>query len=947
MKFWSWVLLLVVLVGFVPGLTVSAAPLPQTNPQDQARLLLSEMSPEQKVGQLFLVTFKGKQIDKSSPIYKLILNNYIGGVMLKAGNDNFTGPVDTIKEISNLNNSLQSLAWEAAVVGPNDPVASIGNPSPYIPLFISVSQSGDGAPNDQILTGLTPLPSQMSIGATWNSVYAEEVGSVLGEELASIGVNLLIGPSLDIINSEQSQNWNDLGVRSFGSNPFWVGVMGRSYIRGIHTGSDGKVGVIANHFPGRGSADRSAEEEIATVREPLDQLRQKDLAPFFSVTRGGSDPQGMTDGLYLSHVRYQGLQGNIRPTTRPISFDAAAFDVLMQLPPLADWRSQGGVVVSDDLGSNAIRQFYDPTGLTFDARQVARSAFLAGSDLLYVDNFTATGDPDSYTTLLRTLEFFAQKYREDPAFAQRVNASVERLLTLKYKIYPTFDISQVAPDSVTLQVVGVSQETTFDVARESATLLSPSAVDLDVTLPRPPANRERIVFITDTLSARQCSTCTEQVVFAPDAFQNAVVRLYGPRAGEQVAQYQLTSYTFADLNNMLSGLPDLPPIEADVRSADWIVFSSLDVRLDQPQTNALKRFLDERPDLITNKRVVVFAFGAPYYLDATDISKLSAYYGLYGKSTPFVEVAARLLFQELTPLGAPPVSIAGIGYDLSNAVKPDPGQVISLFLDTPALTMPTVAPENLPTPQPPTFRVGDTLPLRTGIIYDHNRKPVPDGTVVRFYYSSGGDGAVAQQVETTTSAGVARSAYRIQNTGLLEIRVVSEQAVISEILRLDISSTEGAAITAIAPTQALTTVTAVTETPTPSPTPSPTPVPIPSSASTTGTWLLSVILVWFGAVGIYAAAQNQIAPRWGVRWALLTVCGGMLAYILMELGVLVSPEWLQRKSITGVIGILLLGMLLGWGVGFVWRRRFLQVNSRAQQSRPSQNDSSSDRKPNG
>lgn len=943
MRVWSALLLVVLLLGLMPGMTASAVPVNQTNPQDQARLLLSKMSPEQKVGQLFLVTFSGKQIEKNSALYKLILNNYIGGVMLKASNDNFSGPTETVESISKLNQSIQELAWEAATVGPNDPVASIGSPSPYIPLFVALSQGGDGAPYDQILTGLTPLPSQMAVGATWNPEYAEQVGRVLGDELSRIGVNLVIGPSLDIINSEQNQNWNDLGVRSFGSSPFWVGVMGRSYIRGIHQGSNGKVGVIANNFPGRGSADRAPDEEIATVRKPLEQLRQTDLAPFFSVTRLNNDPEGISDGLFLSHVRYQGLQGNIRPTTRPISFDPAAFDVLMQLQPLADWRTKGGIIISDDLGSNAIRRFYDPTGLTFDARQVARNAFLAGSDLLYVDNFTATGDPDSYTTLLRTLEFFAQKYREDPAFAQRVNASVERLLTLKVKLYPVFEISQVSSDLPKPDELGVSQEVTFDVARDAATLLSPSAVDLDVTLQRPPANRERIVFITDNRSARQCTTCSEQVVLAPDAFQNAVVRLYGPRAGEQVAQYQLTSYTFTDLNNMLSGLPDLPPIETDIRSADWIVFSSLDVRSDQPQTLALKRFLDERPDLLSNKRVVVFAFGAPYYLDATDISKLSAYYGLYGKSIPFLEVAARLLFQELSPTGSSPVSVAGIGYDLHNAVKPDPTQVIPVFLDTPEIsssTAPAPVPGNSPTQQPPTFRVGDTLPLRTGIIYDHNRKPVPDGTVVRFYYSSGGDGAIAQQIETTTAAGVARSAFRIQNTGLLEIRVVSDQAVISDILQLDVSATEGAAITAIAPTIVQTTVTAVTTTPSPSPTPSPTPTPVPSPAATVGTWLFSLILIWLGAVAIYALAQGQIAPRWGVRWALLTACGGMVAYILMELGVLVSQEWLQRKNITGVIGILLLGMLIGWGVGFIWRRRALQVNSRLQQGITSRSDSS-------
>ncbi len=63
--------------------------------------------------------------------------------------------------------------------------------------------------------------------------------------------------------------------------------------------------------------------------------------------------------------------------------------------------------------------------------------------------------------------------------------------------------------------------------------------------------------------------------------------------------------------------------------------------------------------------MIVFAFNAPYFLDLTDISEITAYYCLYSKSPPFVEVAARLLFRELTPAGILPVSVQGIGYDLS------------------------------------------------------------------------------------------------------------------------------------------------------------------------------------------------------------------------------------------------------------------------------------------
>jgi len=37
----------------------------------------------------------------------------------------------------------------------------------------------------------------------------------------------------------------------------------------------------------------------------------------------------------------------------------------------------------------------------------------------------------------------------------------------------------------------------------------------------------------------------------------------------------------------------------------------------QPQI--ISRFLSERQDLLSNKHVILFSFGAPYYFDATDI----------------------------------------------------------------------------------------------------------------------------------------------------------------------------------------------------------------------------------------------------------------------------------------------------------------------------------------
>ena len=78
--------------------------------------------------------------------------------------------------------------------------------------------------------------------------------------------------------------------------------MGRAYIAGLHDGSNNRMVVIAKHFPGRGASDRSPEEELATVRKPLEQLKLVELLPFFAVT-DSTQLAELADGLLVSHIR--------------------------------------------------------------------------------------------------------------------------------------------------------------------------------------------------------------------------------------------------------------------------------------------------------------------------------------------------------------------------------------------------------------------------------------------------------------------------------------------------------------------------------------------------------------------------------------------------------------------------------------------------------------------
>lgn len=918
-----------VAVSLAAALLAPAAPAQAQvrDPRGQARALLDQLSPEERVGQLFLVGFQGQTFNTESQIYDLIVNHHISGVVLTRENDNFIAP-NTAASAYQLTSGLQSAAWlvEETAQGTPTPASPQGQ---YIPLLIGISQEGDLSPNDQILNDITPLASQMAVGATWQTRAAEETGSILGAELSALGFNLLLGPSLDVLDLPQSEGGRDLGTRTFGGDPYWVGQMGQAFVRGVHQGSHSRMAVIAKHFPGRGSSDRPAEEEVTTVRKSLEQLKQIELAPFFAVTGNAPDAQTAVDGLLVSHIRYQGFQGNIRAITPPVSFDRTALSQVMSLEPLLKWRDDNqGLVVSDNLGSTAVRRFFDAAGQSFDARQVARSAFLAGNDILYVGNMVSSADPDSYTTILRTLDSFTQKYNEDPAFASQVDASVERILTLKFRLYGTFNLDTVLPAQTGLQDVGKGQQATFNIARDSATLISPSAAELSVLLPQPPQARDNLVFITDTVTARQCSACTEQTILGVTDLANAVLKLYGQQAGGQISAARLTSFTIDQLRLLLQDPNSAVDLNLSLQQANWIIFTITDVQAARPASTALKQLLSTRANLLANKRLIVFAMNAPYYLDATDISMITAYYGLYGKSSSFVDSAARILFQELTPSGALPVSVAGVGYDLINATSPDPSQVIPLYLDLPEASLPTPTAAATPEPTPaPSFQVGDSLPLRTGVILDHNRNPVPDGTVVRFLFSNGADATAVQQIETTTANGIARASYRITIQGTLDIRVISDTAVTSQVLRLDVIEGQAAMVTAVMPTSL------PTETPTPTLAPTPTPestaaiLPLEDNSPRFIHWFLSLLTCWISAVAIYQIGRLRISTQWGLRWGLLAAIGGAAAFISLQLATPRHNTWFDDAGIPVVLGLTLLGALLGWIAGVLWQQN---LKNRAQ-----------------
>ncbi len=952
------------------GTAVSA----QTNDDainQTAQALFDAMSVEEKVGQLFLVTFEGDIANAESDIADLILNYRIGGVALLPQNDNITGygdPANTPQQLIELINSLQQLSLTGTA--PNaengdlltEPAVIPASERTAIPLFIAVSQEGDGYPNSAIYNGLTQLPDNMAVGATWQPQYAQDAGKILGRELSAIGINMILGPSLDVLENPTPGSPSDMSVRSFGGDPYWVGQMGRAFTAGIHAGSNEQIAVVAKHFPGNGSSDRPVDQEVPTVRKSLEQLKQIELAPFFAVTSNtdAGDDAAVADALLTTHIRYQGFQGNIRATTAPVSFDPQALTTLMELPEFANWRQNGGVIVSDSLGVRAVKRFYDDTEQTFPHRQVAKDALLAGNDLLFLSNFAAgeANYADHLNNIRDTIVWFREKYLTDQSFQQRVDTAVLRILQLKLRLYQDdFSLNAVQADAAAFaEIVEQGDIDLFDLAQAAVTLISPSQTELAERLASPPGAGDNIAIFTDVRQAQQCSACPPQPLISKTALQERILALYGPNGSNQIQETQIQSFTFADLQAFLDAeepialptpvtatleppsdattppddvtptplpTPTPPPgyaVQEALRETNWIIFAMLD---GAPESRALKNFLSQRPDIVRDSKVIVFAYNAPYYLDTTDISKLTAFFGVYSKTDVFIDASVRALFLESPLSGASPVDVEGISYDLFAQTQPDPGQVIELYL-----VDEEGAVQSPPSEAPLETAVGDTLHLQTGVIRDRNGNPVPDGTQVEFKQLDRIQGLFNTIATTSTSDGVAALDYVLEartGPGQFRITAVSGDAIVSQ--EVDIVIEGGAQVAIIAPTETPTPTPSPTNTPTPTPPPTDTPAPSPTvtlipapappeePAVRIGLSEFQMLLAMFGgliAVGVIGSSVSQrlqSAPERRVGCFFWGITGGLVVYIYYALGLWGTAVFQNLGSWAGFITTLIGGLI--------------------------------------
>ena len=296
--------------------------------------------------QMLMVGFKGNSVDANSDAARYIRDLKVGSIVLfdidltgsaKIGSRNITSR----EQLARLTADLQSFA--------------------SYPLIIAADQEGGRVQRLKPAYGFESLPAAAYLGKVNHPDTTKFYARVMADQLATSGVNLNLGPVLDVHNPECPP----IGKiqRSFGTDANAIVRHAGIQIKEMHRRH---VLNAVKHFPGHGNALGDSHWGFVDVTE---SWQPEELEPFRQLIK-----KHQVDVVMTAHI----INGNIDPDYPATLSRKTIHGVLRQQ------LGYDGVVVSDDLYMEAIINKYD-------IENALVLAINAGCDLLCVGNNINTG----------------------------------------------------------------------------------------------------------------------------------------------------------------------------------------------------------------------------------------------------------------------------------------------------------------------------------------------------------------------------------------------------------------------------------------------------------------------------------------------------------------------------------------------------------------------------
>ena len=345
---------------FLTGMFVSYSFSHMMNESNISKII-DNMTLEEKISQMLIVYYPSSKID--SYLENKLSSSPFGGFIL--ANKNITDYESTRKFVSDLKSK-----------------------SKY-PLIISIDEEGGEVQRLKNLTDVevSDIPSMRDIGNTNDERLSHDIGTLMAEELRTIGVNVVYGPVLDI-----SDDSSFIGKRSFSNNSEVVSKMSLSFSKGLE---QNKVIPVYKHFPGYGSTTIDSHLNLPVINKSLDELMNNDLIPFKNAINNDAKL------IMVSHM----VLPQITHDNTPASLSK---EIITNI--LKNKLNYKGLVISDALDMKALTNNYS-------YESIIVNSINAGVDLLLM--------PTDYE---ETINIIKTNISEE-----RINESVKKILKFKYK----------------------------------------------------------------------------------------------------------------------------------------------------------------------------------------------------------------------------------------------------------------------------------------------------------------------------------------------------------------------------------------------------------------------------------------------------------------------------------------------------------------------------------
>ncbi|KAM0331521.1 hypothetical protein ACHAQA_003198 [Verticillium albo-atrum] len=285
------------------------------------------------IGQMLIMGWDGTEV--TPQIRSLIEDHHLGSIILTAKN------LKSAHETAKIVQELQTIAHKA-----NHPQ----------PLLIALDQENGGVNSLFDEDFVCQFPSAMGIAATGRAELAYEVNKATASAVGACGVNMMLGPVLDVLSNARYQ---PLGVRATGDDPQEVSQYGIAAMNGIR---DAGLACCGKHFPSNGNLDfLGSSLDIPIITQTLEELSLSAIVPFRNAIATGK-----LDGMFVGGCGISNPSMNIAHAClseqvvddllrNELGFDGVAISECLEMQALShEIGVQNGVVMAVEAGCDLV-----------------------------------------------------------------------------------------------------------------------------------------------------------------------------------------------------------------------------------------------------------------------------------------------------------------------------------------------------------------------------------------------------------------------------------------------------------------------------------------------------------------------------------------------------------------------------------------------------------------